>query len=98
MNIMNYHRLMNELKEIFPFENYIKENSAGDPYKTVFSIATQYLPKKSNVLDFGSGPCDKTAVVALLGHNCIAYDDLQDTWHKESDNTRKILENTIPKK
>jgi 2-polyprenyl-3-methyl-5-hydroxy-6-metoxy-1,4-benzoquinol methylase len=83
---------MNELKEIFPFENYIKENSAGDPYKTVFSIATQYLPKKSNVLDFGSGPCDKTAVVALLGHNCIAYDDLQDTWHKESDNTRKILE------
>ena len=92
MNIMNYHRLMNELKEIFPFENYIKENSAGDPYKTVFSIATQYLPKKSNVLDFGSGPCDKTAVVALLGHNCIAYDDLQDTWHKESDNTRKILE------
>ena len=89
---MNYHELMNELKEIFPFENYIKENSAGDPYKTVFSIATQYLPKKSNVLDFGSGPCDKTAVVALLGHNCIAYDDMQDTWHKESDNTRKILE------
>ena len=83
---------MNELKEIFPFENYIKEYSAGDPYKTVFSIATQYLPNKSNVLDFGSGPCDKTAIVALLGHNCIAYDDMQDQWHKESDNSRKILE------
>ena len=89
---MNYRKLMNELKEIFPFENYIKENSAGDSYKTVFSIVTQYLPKKSNVLDFGSGPCDKTAIVALLGHNCIAYDDMQDQWHKESDNSRKILE------
>jgi 2-polyprenyl-3-methyl-5-hydroxy-6-metoxy-1,4-benzoquinol methylase len=89
---MNYHRLMNKLKEIFPFENYIKENSGGDAYQTVFSIATQYLPEKSNVLDFGSGPCDKTAVVALLGHNCIAYDDMQDEWHKESDNSRKILE------
>ena len=61
---MNYHELMNKLKEIFPFENYIKEYSAGDPYKTVFSIATQYLPNKSNVLEFGSGPCDKTAIVA----------------------------------
>jgi 2-polyprenyl-3-methyl-5-hydroxy-6-metoxy-1,4-benzoquinol methylase len=89
---MNYHRLMNKLKEIFPFENYIKENSGGDAYQTVFSIATKYLPEKSNVLDFGSGPCDKTAVVALLGHNCIAYDDMQDEWHKESDNSRKILE------
>jgi len=89
---MNYHELMNILKEIFPFENYILENSRGDAYQTVFSIATQYLPEKSNVLDFGSGPCDKTAVVALLGHNCIAYDDMQDVWHKESDNSSKILE------
>ena len=89
---MNYHELMNKLKEIFPFENYILENSRGDAYQTVFSIATQYLPEKSNVLDFGSGPCDKAAVVALLGHNCIAYDDMQDQWHKESDNSRKILE------
>ena len=89
---MNYHRVMQEIKEAFPFENYIKENSAGDPYKTVFSVTTKYLSKKSNVLDFGSGPCDKTAIVALLGHNCIAYDDLQDKWHKNSDNRRKILE------
>jgi len=89
---MNYQSLMKELKEIFPFENYIKEYSAGDPYKTVFSIATKYLPNKSNVLDFGSGPCDKTAIVALLGHNCVAYDDMQDQWHKESNNSGKILD------
>ena len=89
---MNYHRVMQEIKEAFPFENYIKESSAGDPYKTVFAITTKYLSKESNVLDFGSGPCDKTAVAALLGHNCIAYDDMQDNWHKESDNTLKILE------
>jgi len=83
---------MNKLNEIFPFENYIQENSGGDPYQTVFSIATKYLPEKSNVLDFGSGPCDKTAILALLGHNCVAVDDMQDQWHKESDNTKKILE------
>jgi SAM-dependent methyltransferase len=85
---------MKNLKETFPFENYVEdeEHSGGDAYQTVFSIATQYLPKKSNVLDFGSGPCDKTAVVALLGHNCIAVDDMQDEWHKDSDNNRKILE------
>lgn len=89
---MNYHEVMNRIKETFPFENYIKENLAGDPYKTVYSTVTKYLPENSNVLDFGSGPCDKTAIVALLGHNCIAYDDLQDEWHKDSDNSKKILE------
>ena len=89
---MNYDELMHELKKIFPFENYIKEFSAGDPYKTVYSIANQYLPKQSNVLDFGSGPCDKTAIIALLGHSCVAYDDMQDQWHKESDNGSKILD------
>ena len=45
---MNYQKLMKELNEIFPFENYIKEFSAGDPYKTVFSIATQYLPNNTS--------------------------------------------------
>ena len=77
---------------MFPFEDYIVENSHGDPYQTVFSIANKYLADNSNVLDFGSGPCDKTAIVSLLGHNCIAYDDMQDQWHMESDNSRKILE------
>ena len=90
--IINYQKLMNELKESFPFENYIKEFSAGDPYKTVFSIVTQYLPNKSKVFDFGSGPCDKTAIVALLGHDCIACDDMQDQWHTESNNSDKILD------
>tara|TARA_B100000795_G_C22784392_1_gene433904 strand:+ start:529 stop:1323 length:795 start_codon:yes stop_codon:yes gene_type:complete len=89
---MNYHKLMNEVKESFPFKNYIVENSAGDLYKTVFSISTKYLKENSTVLDFGSGPCDKTAIVSLLGHECIAMDDMQDQWHKESDNSKKILE------
>ena len=88
---MNYQKLMNELNEIFPFENYIKEFSAGDPYKTVFSIATQYLPNKSDVLDFGSGPCDKTGLLKLMGFNCTACDDLQDEWHTEENNREKIL-------
>jgi len=89
---MKYHLLMKSIRDMFPFEDYIVENSHGDPYQTVFSIANKYLADNSNVLDFGSGPCDKTAIVSLLGHNCIAYDDMQDQWHMESDNSRKILE------
>lgn len=88
---MNYRNLMSKLKSKFPFAGYIRENYAGDIYQTVFSVANEYLPARSNVLDFGSGPCDKTALIAMLGHHCIAYDDLQDEWHKVSGNREKIL-------
>ena len=42
-------------------------------------------------MDFGCGPCDKTAILQLLGFHCVGYDDLQDEWHKEGENREKIL-------
>lgn len=89
---MNHENLMTTLKNKFPFKNYIHENSSGDIYKTIFYVSNKYLKTKSRVLDFGSGPCDKTALIALLGHDCTAFDDLQDEWHKASNNSEKILE------
>ena len=88
---MKYFHAMEQIRNHFPFEKYIRENKFGDIYQTVFSITKKYLPKKSKVLDFGSGPCDKTALISLLGHHCVAYDDLQDAWHKEHDNRKNIL-------
>lgn len=32
-------------------------------------------------MDFGAGPCDKTAVLQMLGYRCSAYDDFNDEWH-----------------
>jgi SAM-dependent methyltransferase len=42
-------------------------------------------------LDFGSGPCDKTAILQLLGFDCSAYDDLQDDWHQNAGNRERIM-------
>lgn len=87
---MMYSKLIDNLKEIFPFKDYIRENPYGDAYKTVYKISSKYLKDKSTVIDLGSGPGDKTAIIAFQGHKCIAYDDMQDAWHKENDNYQKI--------
>ncbi len=76
----------------FPFKDYI---SSKINYKRVYlNIANgvlRYLPPGSRILDFGCGPCDKTAILQFLGFHCSAYDDLQDDWHKISGNREKIL-------
>jgi len=51
----------------------------------------KWLQPGAKVLDFGAGPCDKTAVLALLGFECTSYDDLQDDWHQIGGNRDKIL-------
>ncbi len=42
-------------------------------------------------MDFGAGPCDKTAILSKLGFRCSACDDLKDYWHLVSGNREKIL-------
>jgi SAM-dependent methyltransferase len=88
---MIYLELITKLKNIFPFENYISDHPHSDAYKTVFKISSEYLKENSTVIDIGSGPGDKTAIVAMQGHKCIAYDDMNDEWHKDSDNNNKIF-------
>ena len=50
----------------------------------------RYLQPGSTILDFGCGPCDKTAVLQFLDFHCSACDDLQDDWHKIPGNREKI--------
>src|SRR5438876_4828491 len=77
------------LHDIFPFAGYIEEDSPG--IRNVASTVMRYARPGARVLDFGSGPMDKTAALQLLGYRCSATDDLQDFWHLAGDNRAKIL-------
>lgn len=78
------------VKEKFPFEGYISENP--DAMFSVGKTVCRYLPVGASLFDFGSGPCDKTAVLSLLGYRCAAYDDLNDDWHGVGVNRKKIAD------
>jgi SAM-dependent methyltransferase len=77
--------------ERFPFEDYIPATAQTGAYATIGQTALRYLRPGARILDFGCGPCDKTAVLQFLGFECCGYDDLQDDWHKTPENREKIL-------
>lgn len=75
----------------FPIKGYIIPDKAmNGVYSNIANTVLRYLLPGSTILDFGSGPCDKTAVLQFLGFRCSAYDDLQDDWHKLPGNREKI--------
>lgn len=76
--------------EKFPFQGYIDPAKRG--YLNIAETVLRYLPAGARVLDFGCGPCDKTALLQMLGFKCSAYDDLQDDWHKIKGNRDKIVD------
>ena len=78
------------LLKIYPFEGYIK-TERRNAYFEIPEAITQLADKKSKVLDFGAGSCDKTAVLALLGYSVDAYDDLMDDWYNYGNNKEDIL-------
>jgi SAM-dependent methyltransferase len=63
----------------FPFPGYMDR---PDVYRNIAQTVERHLPAGSRILDFGSGPCDKTAVLQRLGYRCSACDDLRDDWHR----------------
>lgn len=79
--------------ETFPFEGYMtpEEGKRKGVYFNVADTVLRHLQPGSAILDFGCGPCDKTAILQFLGFHCSAYDDLQDDWHKIPGNREKIL-------
>lgn len=78
--------------EEFPFEGYMTpDTTVKGAYSNIADTALRYLQPGSAILDFGCGPCDKTAVLQFLGFHCSAYDDLQDDWHTIPGNRDKIL-------
>lgn len=75
--------------ERFPFKGYMEQ--AKGAYLNIANTTLRFLCPGSRILDFGCGPCDKTAILQNLGFKCSAYDDLQDDWHKVNGNKEKIL-------
>jgi len=60
---------------------------------TIDNIAetvNKFIAKGGRILDFGAGPCDKTAVISCMGYECYAYDDLGDDWVKQNGYIDKI--------
>jgi SAM-dependent methyltransferase len=78
--------------EKFPFKDYMTSGSRiKRVYLNIVKSVARHLQPGSRILDFGSGPCDKSAALHFLGYQCTAYDDLEDDWHKLHDNREKIM-------
>jgi|SRR5678809_538770 len=76
----------------FPFKEYMTSRSRPrKAYSNIAKTVVRYLKPGNKILDFGSGPCDNTAILQLLGFECTAYDDLQDDWHLIPGNQEKII-------
>ena len=78
-----------KLKVIFPFDGYLRNFS---DHIEVAKILSRYLPEGAKILDIGSGPCDKTAILAFLEFQCTACDNLSDFWHRWSSNRKLIVD------
>lgn len=75
----------------FPFEGYIRPARKTGYFEMVRKIA-KWTKRDARVLDFGAGPCDKTALFSQTGMNVTAFDNLEDAWHKLGNNRSMILE------
>lgn len=74
----------------FPFKGYIR-NARKPGYFEMVRGVVKWSSRDAKVLDFGAGPCDKTALFSLIGMEVTAFDNLQDAWHKLDGNREKIL-------
>jgi SAM-dependent methyltransferase len=77
------------VQERFPFPGYLQRDKG---HVSVAHTVMRYLRPGDKILDFGAGPCDKTAVLAALGFSCTAADDLSDAWHLLDSNRDTILD------
>ena len=89
---MTIEKAIQSVVKKFPFKGYMTSRSkARGIFSNIAKTVVRYLRPGSRILDFGSGPCDKTAVLQSLGFLCSAYDDLQDDWHLNPGNQEKII-------
>ena len=87
---MNLNDAIQKLNTEFPFKGYILPEF-NSIYADIANVAQKHLQPGAKILDFGSGPCDKTAILQSLGFDCYACDDLGDDWHKQDNNAEKII-------
>jgi SAM-dependent methyltransferase len=86
----NFEDAKKKVEEQFPYAGYM--DISADSYINTTKTVVKYLQPGAKILDFASGPCDKTAIIQEMGYECSAFDDLQDDWHLIDNNKEKILE------
>ena len=69
--------------DAFPQEGYL--DLGGDGFRSVGSVALELLAPGARVLDMGAGRGAKACVLAALGFNVTAYDDLGDPHLSDDD-------------
>ena len=79
-----------EINKNFPFKNYINKDRKSGYFDMVKKVS-KWIKPGGKILDFGCGPCDKTAMFSLSGYNVTAYDTFEDAWHKQDKNNEKIF-------
>lgn len=77
------------VRKNFPFEASMNKEKRA--CLNTARIVLKYLKPPAKILDFGAGPCDKAAVLSVLGFECSACDDLKEHWHMIPGNREKIL-------
>ena len=78
------------INQNFPFQNYINPKRKSGYFDMVKFVDAYFPNKNAKILDFGAGPCDKTAMFSLHGYDVTAFDTLDDFWHKHDNNRNKI--------
>ena len=87
---MSIEESIKDVVEAFPFKEYMSSNDTS--HYSIASTVAKWVPAGGSVLDFASGPCDKTAVVQRTGFQCTACDDLGDYWHNLPGNRERIMQ------
>lgn len=80
-----------QLNNSFPFDNYINQARKSGYFDMVRKVE-KWSGTDVDVLDFGAGPCDKTALFSKVGMKVTAFDTLNDSWVKKDNNRQKILD------
>ena len=89
MTKLNENKAWEAVLERFPFEGYIPI-ARKHAYIEMPRAIKRYLAEGAEILDFGAGSCDKTAMMSLQGFNVTAFDDWGDDWYTFDDNENKI--------
>ena len=90
MLVLNENEAWQTVIANFPFDDYIPI-ARKHAYVEMPRAIKRYLNTGAEILDFGAGSCDKTAMMSLQGFKVTAFDDWGDDWYTFGDNESKIL-------
>ena len=79
---MNLNESKVKVKKAFPFPGML-DGSFDSALDNISNTIQKHIERGSKILDFGSGSCEKTAVIQCLGYECSAFDDFGDEWHRQ---------------